>query len=144
VSYLIDTNIISEVRKGDRCDPHVSAWYASIADEQVFLSTLVLGEIRKGVELVRPRDADKAAALEQWLQQIEAAFDGRVLGIDNAVSDQWGRMSAIRSIPVIDGLLAATAATNGLTLVTRNDRDIAGLGAMVLNPFLAGENHYRS
>jgi predicted nucleic acid-binding protein len=144
VSYLIDTNIISEVRKGERCDPHVSAWYASIADEQVFLSTLVLGEIRKGVELVRPRDADKAAALEQWLQQIEAAFDGRVLGIDNAVSDQWGRMSAIRSIPVIDGLLAATAATNGLTLVTRNDRDIAGLGAMVLNPFLAGENHYRS
>jgi toxin FitB len=144
VSYLIDTNIISEVRKGDRCDPHVSAWYASIADEQLFLSTLVLGEIRKGVELIRPRDADKAAALEQWLQQIEAAFDGRVLGIDNAVSDQWGRMSAIRSIPVIDGLLAATAATNGLTLVTRNDRDIAGLGAMVLNPFLAGENHYRS
>jgi len=144
VSYLIDTNIISEVRKGERCDPHVSAWYASIADEQLFLSTLVLGEIRKGVELVRPRDADKAAALEQWLQQIEAAFDGRVLGIDNAVSDQWGRMSAIRSIPVIDGLLAATAATNGLTLVTRNDRDIAGLGAMVLNPFLAGENRNRS
>ena len=144
MSYLIDTNIISEVRKGDRCDPHVSAWYASIADEQLFLSTLVLGEIRKGVELVRPRDADKAAALEQWLQQIEAAFDGRVLGIDNAVSDQWGRMSAIRSIPVIDGLLAATAATNGLTLVTRNDRDIAGLGAMVLNPFLAGENRNRS
>jgi predicted nucleic acid-binding protein len=144
VSYLIDTNIISEVRKGERCDPHVSAWYASIADEQLFLSTLVLGEIRKGVELVRLRDADKAAALERWLRQIEAAFDGRVLGIDNAVSDQWGRMSAIRSIPVIDGLLAATAATNGLTLVTRNDRDIAGLGAMVLNPFLAGENHDRS
>jgi toxin FitB len=144
VSYLIDTNIISEVRKGERCDPHVSAWYASIADEQLFLSTLVLGEIRKGVELVRLRDADKAAALERWLRQIEAAFDGRVLGIDNAVSDQWGRMSAIRSIPVIDGLLAATAATNGLTLVTCNDRDIAGLGAMVLNPFLAGENHDRS
>jgi predicted nucleic acid-binding protein len=144
VSYLIDTNIISEVRKGERCDPHVSAWYASIADEQLFLSALVLGEIRKGIELVRPLDADRAAALERWLRQIEAAFDGRVLGIDNAVSDQWGRMSAIRSIPVIDGLLAATAATNGLTLVTRNDRDIAGLGAMVLNPFLAGENDYRS
>jgi toxin FitB len=144
VSYLIDTNIISEVRKGNRCDPRVSAWYASIADEQLFLSTLVLGEIRKGVELARLRDADRAAALERWLRQIEAAFEGRVLGIDNAVSDQWGRMSAIRSIPVIDGLLAATAATNGLTLVTRNDRDIAGLGAMVLNPFLAGENHDRS
>ncbi len=135
MSYLIDTNIISEVRKGDRCDPHVSAWYASVADDDLFLSTLVLGEIRKGVELARPRDPAKAAALERWLGQVEAAFDGRVLGIDNAVSDQWGRMSAIRPIPVIDGLLAATAVTNGLTLVTRNNRDIAGLGAIVLNPF---------
>jgi predicted nucleic acid-binding protein len=140
VSYLIDTNIISEVRKGDRCNPHVSTWYASIADDDLFLSTLVLGEIRKGVELARPGDPDKAAALERWLRQVEAAFDGRVLGIDNAVSDQWGRMSAVRPIPVIDGLLAATAVTNGLTLVTANDRDIAGLGAMVLNPFRTGED----
>jgi toxin FitB len=135
VRYLIDTNIISEVRKGPHCDARVSAWYASIADEDIFLSTLVLGEIRKGVELARPRDSGKAAALERWLHEVGAAFDGRVLGIDNAVSDQWGRMSAIRPVPVIDGLLAATALTNGLTLVTRNDRDVAGLGATVLNPF---------
>ena len=132
MSYLIDTNIISEVRKGARCDIHVSAWYASIADEELFLSTLVLGEIRKGVELARPRDAGKAAALERWLREVEAAFNGRVLGIDNAVSDQWGRMSAIRPVPAI------------LTLVTRNDRDVAGLGATVLNPFRAVENHRRS
>lgn len=138
MSYLIDTNIISEVRKGDRCDAKVSEWYASVADEDLFLSTLVLGEIRKGVELARPRDAGKATALERWLRDVEAAFGGRVLGIDNAVSDRWGRMSAIRRIPVIDGLLAATAVTNGLTLVTRNDRDIAGLGAAVLNPFRSG------
>jgi len=144
VNYLIDTNIISEVRKGKRCDPHVAAWYASIADEELFLSPLVLGEIGKGIELARPRNPDKAAALERWLRQVEAAFDGRVLGIDNAVSDQWGRMNAIRSIPVIDGLLAATAVTNGLTLVTRNDRDIAGVGAMVLNPFRTGESRRRS
>jgi predicted nucleic acid-binding protein len=64
-----------------------SAWYASIADEDIFLSTLVLGEIRKGVELARPRDAGKAAVLERWLREIELAFDGRVLGIDNMVSD---------------------------------------------------------
>ncbi len=140
MSFLIDTNIISEVRKGDRCNPHVSTWYASIADDDLLLSTLVLGEIRKGVELARPRDPDKAAALERWLRQVEAAFDGRVLGIDNAVSDQWGRMSAVRPIRVIDGLLAATAMTNGLTLVTANDRDIAGLGAIVLNPFRTGED----
>ncbi len=74
----------------------------------------------------------------------EPSLHGRVLGIDNAVSDQWGRMSAIRPIPVIDGLLAATAAINGLTLVTRNDRDIAGLGAAVLNPFRIGEGRRQS
>lgn len=144
MSYLIDTNIISEVRKGARCDRNVSAWYASIAEEELFLSTLVLGEIRKGVELARARDPDQASALERWLRRVEAAFDGRVLGIDNAVSDQWGRMNAIRTIPVIDGLLAATAVTNGLTLVTRNDRDIAGVGATVLNPFRIGEGQHRS
>jgi len=141
VSYLIDTNIISEVRKGDRCNPNVSAWYASIAEDDLFLSTLVLGEIRKGAELARASDRDKAASLERWLRQVEDAFGSRVLGIDNAIADRWGRMSAIRPIPVIDGLLAATAATNGLTLVTRNDRDVIGLGAMVLNPFRIGEDH---
>jgi predicted nucleic acid-binding protein len=135
VSYLIDTNVISEVRRGARCDVHVFTWYASIADEDIFLSTLVLGEIRKGVELARPRDPSKAAALERWLREVKVAFQGRVLGIDDAVADQWGCMSAIRSVPVIDGLLAATALTHGLTLVTRNDRDVAGLGATVLNPF---------
>ena len=122
----------------------MAAWYASIADEDIFLSTLVLGEIRKGVELARARDSGKAAALESWLQEVEAAFDGRVLGIDNAVSDQWGRMSAIRPVPAIDGLLAATALTHGLILATRNDRDVAGLGATVLNPFRFAENHHRS
>lgn len=143
MSYLIDTNIISEIRKGDRCDRAVAAWYASIADEELFLSALILGEIRKGIEQARRRDPNKAAALEQWLQQVEAAFGGRVLGIDNAVADQWGRLSAIRPLPVVDGLLAATAMTNGLTLVTRNDRDVAGLGVAVLNPFRAADKQPR-
>jgi toxin FitB len=141
MSYLIDTRIISEVRKGSRCDRRVSAWYASIADEELFLSALVLGEIRKRVELARSRDPDKALALDRWLGQVEAGCGSRVLGIDAAVADRWGRMSAVRPIPVIDGLLAATAVTNDLTLVTRNDRDIAGLGAAVLNPFRIGEDH---
>ncbi len=135
MSYLIDTNVISEVRKGARCDDHVSAWYASIAGEEIFLSTLVLGEIRKGVERARPRDPGKAAALERWLLEVTVPFQGRVIGIDDAVADQWGRMSAIRPVPAIDSLLAATAMAHGLTLVTRNERDVAGLGATVLNPF---------
>jgi len=138
VSYLLDTNIISELRKGERCDPGLSAWYASVSDADLFLSTLVLGEIRKGVELSRPRDPGKASALERWLAQVEAAFNTRILGVDLAVADRWGRMNAVRPIPVIDGLLAATAQVNGLTLVTRNARDVAGLGAEILNPFLIG------
>jgi toxin FitB len=135
MSYLLHTNILSEVRKGEKCDPHVSAWYASIADEDLFLSTLVLGEIRKGVELARVLDAGKAAALERWLGRVESAFGTRLLGIDSAVAHRWGRMSAVRPTPVVDCLLAATAVVNRLTLVTRNDGDVAGLGVRVLNPF---------
>jgi predicted nucleic acid-binding protein len=135
VSYVIDTNIISEVRKGSRCDANVAAWYATIDDSELYLSTLVIGEIRKGIERARPRDAEKAEALERWLSEVTTAFDGRILLIDNAVSEEWGRMSAMRSIPVIDGLLAATAKANRMTLVTRNDADVDGLGAKLLNPF---------
>ena len=137
MSYLLDTNVVSEVRKGARCDAQVSAWYASVGDEDLFLSSLVLGEIRKGIELARPRDPEKAMALERWMEQVQTAFGSRVLGIDKAVADQWGRMRAVRPIPVIDGLLAATAVVNDLTLVTRNDRQVTGLGAVVLNPFQA-------
>jgi predicted nucleic acid-binding protein len=116
----------------------------SIADEEIFLSTLVLGEIRKGIELARPREPEKAVTLERWLRDVTAAFDGRVFAVDDAVADQWGRMSAIRPVAAVDGLLAATALTHGLTLVTRNDRDIAGLGATVLNPFKGASGRTKS
>ena len=135
MSYLIDTNIISEVRKGSSCDELVASWYASIDDADLYLSVLVLGEIRKGIELARRRDSVKAKALESWLTQVDAAFGDRVLPIDRAVTDEWGRMSALRPIPVIDGLLAATAKVHRMTLVTRNDANVSGVGAMVLNPF---------
>ena len=135
MSYLIDTNIISEVRKGSSCDELVASWYASIDDADLYLSVLVLGEIRKGIELARRRDSVKAKALESWLTQVDAAFGDRVLPIDRAVTDEWGRMSARRPIPVIDGLLAATAKVHRMTLVTRNDANVSGVGAMVLNPF---------
>lgn len=137
MSFLLDTNIISEVRKGPRCDPRVAAWYASVDDGELYLSVLVLGEIRKGIELARSRDPVKARALEAWLTEVEIAFDDRTFSIDRRTSDEWGRMSARRPIPVIDGLLAATAKTHRITLVTRNDADVAGLGASVLNPFKA-------
>jgi toxin FitB len=137
VSWLIDTNIISEVRKGRRCDPRVAAWYATADAAELYLSVLVLGEIRKGVDLVRPRDPDRAAALESWLAAVDAAFAGRILPVDREVADAWGRLAAPRTIPVIDALLAATAAVHRLTLVTRNHQHVAGLGVEVLNPFEA-------
>jgi predicted nucleic acid-binding protein len=135
VSFLIDTNIISEVCKRGRCDPNVAAWWSRLAEDDLWLSSLVLGEIRKGVELARRHDSRKAKALEGWLADIVSSFGDRVLPVDAAVVDQWGRTSAIRSVPVIDALLAATAKVYGLTLVTRNLADVAGLEVDVLNPF---------
>jgi predicted nucleic acid-binding protein len=135
VSYLIDTNIISEVRKGARCDANVATWYASSNDADLYLSVLVLGEIRKGIETLRPRDRRRAEALDDWLTEVSAAFGERVLPVDRAVTDAWGKMAALRPIPVIDGLLAATARVHGLTFVTRDETDVAGLGADILNPF---------
>lgn len=135
MSFLIDTNIISEVRKGARCNPGVAKWWAEVAEGDIWLSTLILGEIRKGVELARRRDPEKASVLEAWLGEIVSGFGERVLAVDAATAEEWGRMSAIRPVPVIDALLAATAKTNGLTLVTRNEADVAELGVDVLNPF---------
>lgn len=135
MSFLIDTNIISEVRKRDRCDAAVAAWWAAVAEDDLWLSALVVGEIRNGVELARRRDPRKAAVLETWLSDVISGFGDRVLPVDATVAEEWGRMNAIRPVPVIDALLAATAKANDLTLVTRNDANVAGLGIEVLNPF---------
>lgn len=135
MTYLIDTNVISEVRKGGRCDPAVAAWWRTVDDADLFLSVLVLGEIRQGLERLRGRDAVRAAALERWLAEVSAAFAGRLLPVDAAVAEEWGRISARRPTPVVDGLLAATAIVHGLTLVTRNVADVAHAGAKVLDPW---------
>jgi hypothetical protein len=135
VNYLIDTNIISEVRKGPRCDPNVASWYEKIEDASLYLSVLVIGEIRKGIERIRPKDNAQANAIEKWLQAVDKAFGERILPVDRAVANEWGRLNASRPLPVIDGLLAATAKTHRMTLVTRNTADIAGLDVYILNPF---------
>jgi toxin FitB len=135
VNYLIDTNIISEVRKGNGCDPHVAAWYGLIEDESVYLSVLVLGEIRKGIERARLNDSAKASGLEKWIVTLSRSFADRILPIDQAVAEEWGRMGAKRSVSTIDALLAATAKVHGMTLATRNVDDVVDLGAKVVNPF---------
>lgn len=94
MNVLIDTNIISEIRKGERCHPNVARWFDTLEDEDLYLSVLVLGEIRKGIELARPKDPDKASALERWLEAVMTAFEGRIFPVDQAVADVWGRMNA--------------------------------------------------
>lgn len=135
MSYLLDTNVISEVRKGPRCDVNVAQWYTTLTDDDLYLSVLVVGEIRRGIELSRARHSERALELERWLRTVMHAFQTRILPIDQTVADEWGRMSAIRAAPAIDGLLAATAKVHGLILATRNLADVSGLGAAVVNPF---------
>ena len=133
--FLLDTNVIAEVRKGGRCNGRVAAWFAGVRDADLFISVIVTGEIRKGVERLRRRDPRQAETLERWLEEIVQSYADRVLPIDARVADAWGRLGAVRPVPVIDGLLAATARVHEMTLVTRNASDVDGLGVAVLNPF---------
>ncbi len=133
--YLLDTNVVSELRKRDRRDENVAAWYTGVSDDELFLSVLTLGEIRKGIELIQDPDPGQADVLESWLNYVEQNYEGRILSIDAAITDTWGQMYYIRNVPAIDGLLAATAKVYNLTLVTRNIQQAQGLGVNLLNPF---------
>ena len=135
MSYLLDTNVVSELRKGPRCNRGVAEWIGGLEDGELFLSVLVAGEIRSGIERIRRRDGPGAAVLEEWLSALLASHEDRILPVDRRVAGEWGKLAARRSLSVVDGLLAATALSHGLTLVTRNTRDVAGTGAAVLNPF---------
>jgi toxin FitB len=135
MSYLIDTNVVSELRKGGRADPNVASWFAGLADEEVFLSALTLGEIRRGIEGIRRRDQKAAAALESWLGRVADQHQDRVLSVDRAIAEEWGRMNIPDPLPVVDGLLAATAKVLGLTLATRNIGDVERTGVDCVNPF---------
>ena len=106
-----------------------------ISDADVYLSVLVLGEIRKGVERARPSDPAQARALEKWLTAVVASYAERILPIDQAVADEWGRMAAKRPVSTVDALLASTAKVHRMTLATRNVSDVADLGADLVNPF---------
>jgi predicted nucleic acid-binding protein len=135
LNYLLDTNIISEIRKGGDCNPHVASWYEAIDEDSIYVGVLVLGEIRKGIERARSTNPAQARALEKWLSALTESFSNRILPIDLAVANEWGRMSAKRPVSTVDALLAATAKVNQMMLVTRNVADVADLGAKVLNPF---------
>jgi predicted nucleic acid-binding protein len=135
LSFLLDTNVVSEFRKGRRCHPRVSTWLSSVADDDLYLSALVVGEIRRGIEVIRRRDARQAGRLEGWLARLVTDHASRILPVDRPVAEEWGRLTAIRSASVVDTLLAATARVHGLTLVTRNIGHVSWTGVSCLNPF---------
>ena len=134
--YLLDTNVVSEVRKPK---PHgaVVAWLSHLRDEQVFLSAVTLGELQAGVERTRHQNPAKAREIELWIDQIETTF--AVLPMDAACFREWGRtMHGRPEHRVEDGMIAATARTHELIVATRNEDDFAQLAVAVLNPF---KNH---
>ena len=136
--FLLDTNVISELVK-PRPEPRVVSWIEGIDENLLYLSVLTLGEIRKGVAGL-PQSA-RRTALEAWLDSdLRLRFSKRILSINEQVADRWGSIAGLaqkdrRSMPVIDGLLAATAIHHNLTLVTRNTGDTATTGVAVFNPW---------
>lgn len=133
--YLLDTNVISEFRKGERGDAGLRQWFAAVKADDLALSVLVVGEIRLGILRLHRRDARAASHLSDWLARVERAYQARILAVDSAVVETWAHFNADRPLPVIDSLLAATASVHGLTLVTRNVSDLAGVEVPLLNPF---------
>jgi len=135
VSLLLDTNIVSELRKGPRANSDVRAWFETINDFEIHLSVLTVGELRRGIDRIRAKDQAQATVLERWLHRLTREHADRILPIDRRVSEQWGRLSAGRSGSPVDLLMAATAIAHELVLVTRNVRDISWTGVAYLNPF---------
>lgn len=135
MTWLVDTNVLSELRKGERTDANVARWATASPPEAFHTSVLVIGEIRRGIERLRRRDQRQADVLERWLEQVRLAFGPRILAVDERIAETWGRMSVPDPLPVVDGLLAATAKVHGLTLATRNLADIARTGVAAVNPF---------
>ena len=134
MSFLVDTNVLAEVRK-PKAHPAVVAWYDGVGEDELFLSVLVVGEIQQGVTRLWRRDPRQAAAFDAWLAKLRRQFADRVLPVSQDVALEWGRLSAGDPLPVVDGLLAATAVVHGLTVATRNVDDFERTGVAVFNPF---------
>ncbi len=136
--YLLDTNVISEMRKGERANAGVQAFFQQAISnrDKLFLSVVTIGELRRGLELIRHRnDHFQAAQLEQWLESILADYQEAIIGIDADTAQLWGRLRVPHYEHELDKLIAATALLYDLTVVTRNVDDFAGTGAKLLNPF---------
>ncbi len=134
MSYLLDTNVISEIRRPDG-DSRVKAWLRSVPAELLFLSAHVPGELRQGIERLRPRDPAQARILERWFDEVRDQFSDRIIAIDINIAEEWGRLRAGDPLPVRDALMAATARVHDMVFVTRNVADVARTGVRLLNPW---------
>ncbi len=136
--FLVDTNVISETRKGRRADPGVVAFWAEAArnDSPIFLASVTIGELRRGVELIRHRgDQQQADLLEQWLEKVLLDYGDRFLSLDCDAAQLWGQLRVPNPQHAIDKQIAAIALLHDLTVVTRNTADFAGCGVALLNPY---------
>jgi predicted nucleic acid-binding protein len=134
VSYLLDTNVVSEFRK-KAPNAGASGWIGSVRSSELYLSVLVVGEIRQGIERLATRDPAQAAAIESWSQRLVAGYADRIVPVTVEIAELWGRLNAGSPLPLVDGLLAATALVHDWTLVTRNAVDVERTGVRLINPF---------
>jgi predicted nucleic acid-binding protein len=134
MTYLLDTNVVSELRR-PRAAPQVAAWARSVAPGSTFISVLVLGEVRAGVERLRRRDPVQAAVYHDWLEDLRRTFASRTIPVDHKIAEEWGSLNATSPIAAVDGLMAATARMRGMILVTRNVAHVDRPGIRVLNPW---------
>ena len=134
MSFLLDTNVVSELRK-PLVDRRVRDWVASVRGPDLYLSVLTVGEVRQGIERLRSRDLRTAGVFEAWLATLLGAFADRILPISVDVAQEWGRLNGPQPLPPVDGLLAATALVHDLTLVTRNTRHVRRTGVRLFDPF---------
>ncbi len=134
-NYLLDTNVISETRRRQP-EKRVMDFLAAVESDRMFLSVLTFGELRRGIVLKRQTNPIDALGYGAWADELETLYADRVLPVNAAIAKTWGELSADRSRPVADTLLAATAIVHDLTVVTRNTRDMRGLPVKLINPWL--------
>jgi toxin FitB len=135
MAFLLDTNVLSELRKGRRTNASVTAWYATLESRELFTSVLVIGEIRHEIEKKRAADPIFASKLEHWLRGIMRDYQSHILAITLEVAELWGSLCLSQTVSEADGLIAATALFHNLILVSRNENDFKQTGVKTLNPW---------
>ena len=135
MEFVLDTNVLSALQKTRRNEPKVQGWLDSVDSEDLFTSVIVVGEIRRGIEKIRPTDPVFASQLELWLRRLKVDYQDRILSITEEIAEFWGTICPNDPLPEPDGLIAATALHHGMTLVTRNVEHVQRSGVKLLNPW---------